>query len=58
MEKFDQKKYVQEYNKKKYKAFKVDLKKEELEVLDSILKEKNISKADFLRNAINKIKKN
>ena len=42
----------QEYNKKHYKAFKVDLKIEELKELEEILKEDGISKAEFLRMAI------
>ena len=52
MEQFNQIKYIQEYNKKHYKTFKVDLKKEELEELEKILQEKGISKAQFLRDAI------
>ena len=57
MEKFNQKKYIQEYNKEHYKTFKVDLKKEELEELNKLLKKKNITKAKFLRDAIDKLKK-
>lgn len=57
MSKFNQKKYVQEYNKEHYKAFKVDLKVEELLELESILKSKGITKAQFLRNAIKALKK-
>lgn len=54
---FNQQKYIQEYNKEHYKTFKVDLKVEEWEELESILKSKGITKAQFLRNAIKSIKK-
>lgn len=57
MEKFDQKKYLQKYNKEHYSRFLVDLKTEELEELNKLLKEKQITKADFLRNAIKDLKK-
>lgn len=50
------KKYKQQYNKEHYKAFKVDLKKEELELLEKKLKEKGITKAQFLRDAIKNLK--
>ena len=56
MEQFNQRKYIIEYNKEHYKAFKVDLKVEELEELEKILKEKEMTKAQFLRDAIKKIK--
>jgi len=56
MSNFNQKKYIQEYNKEHYKTFKVDLKKEELEELNQILKEKKKTKAQFLREAIENIK--
>lgn len=49
-------KYIQEYNKEHYKAFKVDLKVEELEELEEMLKKKNLTKAQFLRNAIKELK--
>ena len=57
MEQFNQSKYIQEYNKAHYRAFKVDLKIEELEELERLLEKKGISKADFLRNAIEQLKK-
>lgn len=44
--------YIQEYNRKHYKAFKVDLRIDELEELNGILKKEGLSKADFLRKAI------
>lgn len=57
MNKFNQKQYIIEYNREHYKAFKVDLKVEELEELEKLLKEKKITKAQFLREAIQKLKK-
>lgn len=57
MSKFNQQKYKQEYNKEHYKTFKVDLKVEEWLELESILKSKGITKAQFLRNAIKALKK-
>ncbi len=44
--------YKVKYNKEHYKAFKVDLKIEELEELEKMLKDDNVSKAQFLREAI------
>lgn len=57
MKEFNQAKYIQQYNKEHYKTFKVDLKKDELEKLDKLLKEKGLTKAQFLRDAIEKIKR-
>lgn len=48
--------YIQEYNKTHYKAFKVDMKPEELEELNSLLKELGLTKAEFLRKAIQELK--
>ena len=56
MKQFNQQKYIQEYNKEHYKTFKVDLKKDEYDKLDSYLKSKGISKAQYLRNAMIKDK--
>lgn len=56
MSKFNQQKYIQEYNKEHYKTFKVDLKVEEWEELELLLKNKGITKAQFLRDAIKKLK--
>lgn len=53
---FNQNKYIQEYNKEHYKTFKVDLKKEELEELNKLLLKCNLTKAQFLRNAIDTLK--
>ena len=55
--KFDKKKYDTEYKKSHYLQFKVDIKKEEKEELDLLLLEKKLTKADFLRNAIEELKK-
>lgn len=57
MEKFNQQEYIQEYNKAHYRAFKVDLKTEEIEELNKLLKEKGLTKAQFLRKAIERLKK-
>lgn len=56
MEKFNQTKYIQKYIKEHYSTFKVDLKKEEKEELDRLLKKKKMTKADFLRKAIKQFK--
>lgn len=57
MKEFNQKKYIQEYNKEHYKPFNVRLKKDEYEKLEELLKEKNLSKPDFLRKAIENLEK-
>ena len=57
MEKFNQLKYIQGYNKEHYKTFKVDLKKEEFEELNKLLKEKDLTKAQFLRDAVDRLKR-
>lgn len=51
-EKFNQVKYIQGYNKEHYKVFKVNLKKEENDELEKMLKEDKKSKAEFLRESI------
>lgn len=48
--------YIQEYNRKHYKAFKVDLRIDELEELNGILKKEGLTKAQFLRKAIADLK--
>lgn len=53
---FNQLEYIKEYNKEHYKAFKVDLKKEELDNINKLLKENNMTKADFLRLSIKALK--
>lgn len=55
---FNQQKYIQQYNKEHYKTFKVDLKKEELDNINMLLKEKNMTKAEFLRLAIKTLETN
>lgn len=57
MEQFNQQKYIQEYNKTHYKTFKVDLKVEEMDELNNLLKKHKLTKAQFLRNSIDKLKK-
>ena len=53
---FNQAKYIQEYNKSHYKTFKVDLKIEEWNELETLLIKSGKSKAQFLREAISKLK--
>lgn len=56
MKEFNQSKYIQEYNKEHYKTFKVDLKIKEFEELEKIIKKAKLTKAQFLRNAIQSFK--
>lgn len=56
-ESFDQIKYINDY-KKKFKArFSTDINKSEMEELEKLLKEKGLTKAQFIRNAIAQLKK-
>lgn len=48
--------YDKQYKKDNYKQFKVYLKKEEKEELDKTLKSNNLSGADFVKLAFNKLK--
>lgn len=48
--------YIQEYNRKHYKAFKVDLRIDELQELNDLLKKEGLTKAAFLRKAIQELK--
>ncbi len=57
MEKFNQSKYIQEYRKENKKQFNVDLNKDEAEELDRLLKEKGMTKVEFVRKAIEELKK-
>ncbi len=57
MEKFDQKKYINEYKKKNYKTITVRIKPELKQELDNYLKKKNITMVDFIKNAIEETKK-
>lgn len=53
MRKFNQQVYIQEYNKKHYKAFKVDLKEEERESLMRLIKQAGFSSnREFLLECI------
>lgn len=56
MKKFDQKKYIQNYQNEHYSIFKVKLKKEEKKELDELLAAVNLNQAQFLRNAIQNLK--
>lgn len=55
--KFNKKEYDREYLKKNYKTFKVELKKEEWEKADKLLKEHNISKVELVRIALKLLEK-
>ena len=55
--KFNQKEYIKDFHKLNYSQFKVDLKKEEKEEIYNLLMKKNLTKAQFLRNAIEELKK-
>ncbi len=48
---------MKDYNKKHYKQFKVFLKIEEYDELNELLKQDKLSKASFLRYAINDYKR-
>ncbi len=54
---FNQLKYKMTYGKEHYKAFKVDLKIEEMEELNKLLEKHKLTKADFLRQSIEELKK-
>jgi metal-responsive CopG/Arc/MetJ family transcriptional regulator len=54
---FNQKEYTIKYIKENRARFLVDLTKEEKKELDEILKEDNLTKAEFLRQAIKQYKK-
>ena len=56
MEKFNQKKYIAEYKKKHKKQFNTDLNIDEYNELEKLLKNNNLTKAKFLRNAIKELK--
>lgn len=55
-EKFNEKRYKANYKKEHYIQFRTDLKKEEMEELNILLKENNLNRADFIRNAIKELK--
>jgi len=56
MEKFDKSKYDMNYRKIHKSQFNVDINKEEKEELDTLLSENMMTKTDFLREAIKKLK--
>lgn len=51
-----QRSYIQEYNREHYKTFKVDLRIDELQELNDLLKKEGLTKAAFLRKAIQEFK--
>lgn len=55
--KFDQAKYIDEYNKEHYVDFRIRLKKEEGKELNELLAKYNLSKSEFVRKSIHLLKK-
>lgn len=55
--KFDKRKYDIEYIKTHKKQFRVDLNLSDYNDLEILLKTKNLTKSQFLRNAIEELKK-
>ena len=56
--KFNQARYVDDYRKKHKAQFNVDLNIQEKEELEKLLKKCNLSKTQFLRSAIDLLRKN
>ena len=54
---FDKAKYDIDYKKEHKKQFKVELNKEEAEELEKLLKAHGLSKVQFVRNAMEDLKK-
>lgn len=54
--KFNQLEYITDWKKKNCKAFKVDLKIEEMEELNALLEKHKLTKAEFLRKSIEELK--
>ncbi len=54
---FNQKEYINNYKKEHYSPVKITLKKDEKVELDRLLKIKGITQTEFLRNAIEQLKK-
>ena len=50
--KFNQQKYINNFNKVKYTQFNVRLSKEEKTELDELLKKANISGAEFIKKVL------
>lgn len=57
-EKYDKIKYNMEYNKANYKRFGANLKKEEVEKANLLLKKYNLNKAEFIIRALKKLEEN
>ena len=55
--KFDKLKYDYEYRKEHYKEFRAFIDKLEFEKLEQLLKEKGLTKVDFLKKAIEELQK-
>lgn len=55
--KFNKREYDMEYRKKKKKQFNVDLNIPVYEELDQLLKSKNLTRTQFVRNAMENLKK-
>lgn len=53
---FDKVQYDNNYRKKHKKQFNVDLNNDEMVELEELLKKHNLSKVQFLRNSIEKLK--
>jgi len=49
--KFNQKEYIKQYRKDHYKQFKVELKKQDFEELNKLLKKHKLSKPQFILKA-------
>lgn len=54
---FNQNEYINNYKKEHYSPVKITLKKDEKVELDRLLKIKGITQTEFLRNAIEQLKK-
>lgn len=48
---FNQKEYIKEYQKENYKQFKTKLKPNEMEEVNQFLKDNNMNKREFVKNA-------
>lgn len=57
MKKFNEKEYINEYNKKKYKCFNTRILPEEAKKIDKILRDRGMSKASFVRWGIEELEK-
>lgn len=54
---FNQNEYIKQYKKEHYSPLKINLKKEEKKELDELLREINMTQTEFVRNAIENLKK-